>query len=145
MLSYSTYVFQRRVLVTPLHVLRVATDRTIFDTGTVVAADDHGGLGLDSPFRLVDVAPVWRWRAEGRLINARGRTLARIDLELGPWSADDCELVVRPHTSRPDRWGTRRRRRYFTHAQSRIDLVQRLLVASPTRVRVARASTEVTR
>jgi hypothetical protein len=135
MLSYSNYVFQRRVLVPPLQALRVATDRTAFDAGAVVAADEAGGLVVETPFRLIDVSPAWRWRADGRLVNPRGRSVARVELELGPWSADDCELLLRPRTARPDRWGSRRSRRYFDHAQRRVDGVQQLL-ATPANERV---------
>ncbi len=129
MLRYSTYVFARRVVVPPMQALRVATDRAVFGAGAIVAADERGGLVIDEPFRLIDISPAWRWRAEARLVNARGRTVARVELELGPWSTDDCELLLRPRTVHPDRWGARRLRRYFAHAQPRVDGVLHVLVA----------------
>ncbi len=136
MLRYSSYVFQRRLLVPPLQVLRVATDRMVFDRVAVIAADTVGALVVDEPFRLIDVSPAWRWRCVGRLVNKRGRTVARVELELGPWSGDDCELLLRPATMRPDRWGRRRSRHYFEHAGRRADGVQRLLAAPiPERAR----------
>jgi hypothetical protein len=126
MLERQTFVLQRRVLAPHLDALRVATDRR-FGAGGLIAADTEGALRIDEPFRLTDVVPHWRWRATGTLLDQRGRRVARVELEIGPWSADDVELTLRPCARHPERWNGRRCRAYFRHAHRCIDELRVLL------------------
>jgi hypothetical protein len=66
------------------------------------------------------------WHATARLLNRRGRTVARIDIEIGI-GAPGVSIQMRPHTRHPHRWGARRVRRYFALAHDAVDEFERVL------------------
>jgi hypothetical protein len=61
-------------------------------------------------------------RRDGRLLRARGRfkvagrslvPVARVDVEIVPWSANGCEVLVRPVARSFPSWGRARSRRFY--------------------------------
>jgi hypothetical protein len=61
-------------------------------------------------------------RRDGRLLRARGRfrpagrslvPVARVDIEIVPWSAGACEVQVRPVARSVPSWGRARSRRFY--------------------------------
>jgi hypothetical protein len=61
-------------------------------------------------------------RRDGQLLRARGRfrvagrslvPVARVDIEIVPWSADGCEVLVRPVARSVPSWGRARSRRFY--------------------------------
>jgi hypothetical protein len=131
-LEWPTFVLQRRINVAPVHVLRVALDRRLWGRGAVLAHDHDGALQLDAPLRLVDAGRLSVWRAPGRLLTIRGRTVGLVEIEIGLWSPHDTELLVRPRARHPERWSRRRQRRYFVCAHRRADQLTCMLSGIPT-------------
>ena len=66
------------------------------------------------------------WHATARLLNRRGRTVARIDIEIGV-GTPGVSIQMRPHTRHPHRWGARRVRGYFALAHDAADEFERVL------------------
>lgn len=61
-----------------------------------------------------------------------GRTVERVELEIGPWSATATELRLRPAARHPERWSGRRVERYFAEAHRAADaVVARLETLAP--------------
>ena len=79
------------------------------------------GLTFDEPFGFVSSWPRHCWRARGRVSNARGAKIARVEVEFGVWSEGASELSLRPVASRPHRWTGRRQRAYFAAAHETCD------------------------
>ncbi len=126
-LDSPTFIVQRRIHVPSHRVLRTISNPGVFGAGCVLAADSEGSLRLDEAFRRVDLAPRTTWCSDARLLSPAGHTIAVVELELGPWSVDDTEVVIRPRARNPQRWSVRRMRRYFHHAHRRADDIARLL------------------
>lgn len=78
-------------------------------------------LTFDEPFGFVSSWPRHCWRARGRLANARGAKIARVEVEVGVWSDEASELSLRPVASHPYRWTARRQRAYFGAAHEACD------------------------
>jgi len=126
-LDSPTFIVQRRINAPSHRVLRTISNPGVFGAGCVLAADREGSLRLDEAFRRIDLAPRTTWCADARLLVPAGHTIAVVELELGPWSVDDTELLIRPRARNPQRWSVRRMRRYFHHAHRRADDIARLL------------------
>lgn len=78
-------------------------------------------LSFDDGFGFVSSWPRHCWRAPGRLSTARGKKIARVEVEFGTWSDDASELAIRPVAAHPYRWSGRRQRAYFTAAHRACD------------------------
>ena len=50
-----------------------------------------------------------------------------MEIEIGPWSEVDIELLIRPRARHPERWSGRRLRRYFAQAHRSADDLTHLL------------------
>src|SRR5207244_827342 len=88
-----------------------------------------GALVLDSPFRRVIIDPRATWIADATLRTPRGRRIAAVQVEIGPWSAArDTELLVRPVARAPHLWSGAHVRRYFDAAHAAADSLTDLLV-----------------
>jgi hypothetical protein len=122
-----TFIVQRRINAPAHRVLRTISNPEVFGAECVLAADREGSLRLDEAFRRIDLAPRTTWCANARLLSPTSHTIVVVELELGPWSLDDTELVIRPGARNPQRWSVRRMRRYFDHAHRRADDFARLL------------------
>ena len=109
--------------------------RAVFGAGSVVSGDPSGSLLLDEPFRRVDTYREPVWRSHARLLGARGRRIAAVEIEISPWSTVDTQLLLRPRAKNPYRWSGRRMRRYFTHAHRRVDDLTQLLTVNDSRPR----------
>ena len=83
---------------------------------------------FDEPFALRGVPsyPVVQTRA--MLVTPSGRDVAKIAVEIGPWSRTTAsDLLSRPDARRPERWSNRRLSRYFAHAHYAADELADLL------------------
>jgi hypothetical protein len=127
-LTWQTFVLQRRIGAPPEKVLRTIGNSAVFGAGTVLSSDDDGVLRLDEPFRRADAYSEPVWRAHARLLGARRRVIARVEIEISPWSAIDTQLLIRPRARNPERWSGRRLRRYFFQAHRSADELTHLLV-----------------
>ena len=65
------------------------------------------------------------WTANATLCDRRGR-IAPVEIELTVGDQDG-ELVLRPATRKPQRWGKRKLKRYFAAAHPAIDALKREL------------------
>jgi hypothetical protein len=124
-------VLQRRINRPSEHVLRAIANPTLFGTGIFLTDDARGAFVLDEPFRRVDTYAEPTWRAVGRLLDGRRRSLAAVEIEISAWSSIDTQLLIRPRARRPDRWSGRRARAYFACAHRSADAFVRLLAAAP--------------
>ena len=125
--NFSTFVLQRRIN-RPFSVLsRTIANPAIFGANCAVSSS----LRLDSSFRCVEAYPTPVFRADASLLSERGKPMARVEVELSPWSATtDTELVVRPAAAHPERWTATRARRYFAHAHESADSLTALLLTT---------------
>ena len=128
LLDRSTYVLQRRINCPPDAVSRIIANSVVFGPDCVVASDDDGELRLDGAFRPVPGSP-GSLRADAQLVGPR-RRIARVELEISPWSDGATELVLRPSAKHPERWSARRLRSYFVRAHDAADHFARLLFES---------------
>ena len=99
LLDRSTFVLQRRINRPPDAVSRIIANSVVFGPDCVVASDADGELRLDDAFRPVPGSPGYL-RAEAQLVGPR-RRIARVELEISPWSAGATELVLRPSANHP--------------------------------------------
>jgi hypothetical protein len=131
-LSRQTFVLQRRIPTAYPQVERVLNS----DTPPSVELID---LPSAEPFEVVTAWPYHSWRSRGLLRDPDGGRVASVEIELGPWSADATELLLRPAALHPERWSARRQRQYFRVAHAAADdLAAHLeargrLVAEPSR------------
>ena len=156
MLSWSTFVLQRRVNQPFGAVGRVVCDPWLLPGGTQIALDDDAVLRLEEPFAVA--FPVFgvagaSWATHATIRSSRGRVLERVELELNIWDEHATELLVRPSVRSPQHWRAHRLRRYFRLAHLAADALTALLrtntphVESPDRppayagVRAADATT----
>jgi hypothetical protein len=124
----STFVLQRRINRPPDDVSRIIANSAVFGPDCVVASDRDGALRLDDAFRPVAVSPR-TLRAHAQLLGAR-RRIARVEIEISPWSTAATELVLRPSAQHPERWSSRRLQSYFAWAHQAADDFTRLLFQS---------------
>jgi hypothetical protein len=86
------------------------------------------------PRRRIDLEPgrltMAEGRRDGRSLRARGRftftgralvPVARVEIELVPWSAGACEVLVRPMGRWAPSWGRARTRRFYALAHAAAD------------------------
>ena len=128
LLDRSTFVLQRRINRPPDDVSRIIANSAVFGPDCVVASDGDGALRLDDAFRPVAVSP-GSLRANAQLLGVR-RRIARVEIEISPWSAVATELVLRPTARHPERWSSRRLQSYFARAHQGADDLARLLFRS---------------
>jgi hypothetical protein len=106
-------------------------DRTPLVAPELVTLGIDGAADLAEPFR--PMTP-WSgrqsspsWCAQAMLLSTRGRVVATVDIEVSMWSHDTTGLQLRPVARRPERWSSRRIRRYFALAHLAADETARLL------------------
>jgi hypothetical protein len=127
LLTWPTFVVERRVNQPP-QVVQAALRRT--DALTVESRIPLGGDGelcFETPWRPALSWHSLSWRANGRLVNGRGRVVARVEIEVGAWAEDATRLQVRPRARRLERWTGRRIQRYFALAHEAADRTARAL------------------
>jgi hypothetical protein len=133
LLEPATFVLQRRIGRSFEHSQRTVANPAVFGRGSVMCDGPQGTLVLDGPFHRTLVDPRATWIADATLRTPRGRRIAPVQLEVGPWSAiADTELLVRPRTRAPHQWSGRRLRRYFTAAHGAADSLTDLLLHGVT-------------
>lgn len=130
MLTWSTFVLQRRVNQPFGAVGRVVCDPWLLARGTRIRLRDDAFLRLDEPFGVT--FPVFglegaSWLAPASICTHRGRRLERVDIELHAWDEQATELVVRPRARSPHNWPARHMRRYFRLAHESADALIRVL------------------
>jgi len=129
LLEPATFVLQRRILRPFDHSVRTVANPALFGRRSVLCDGPSGSLVLDSPFRRLLVDPRATWIADGVLATPRGRKIAPVQVEIGPWSAGgDTELLLRPVARSPHLWSNGRLRRYFEAAHGAADSLTELLV-----------------
>jgi hypothetical protein len=148
-LEPATFVLQRRITQPFARSQRTIANPAVFGAGSVLAEGPSGSLVLDGPFRpvLVDPRATWLAAASLRAPHGRsagtsdrpsgGRRIAAVEVEIGPWSADSTELLLRPVARAPHLWSGRRLCRYFAAAHAGADALTALLLhGEPVRVPV---------
>ena len=127
MLDWQTFVLQRRINRPSQEVLHAISNPAVFGSGAVLSSDANGALRLAGPFWHVARFGRSAWRANAHLLRKDGRRLAAVEIEIGPWSEVDSELLIRPRARHPERWSGRRLRRYFAQAHRSADDLTHLL------------------
>jgi hypothetical protein len=119
------FVLERRIN-QPLPLVNTAVSTGLpFLADSEISLGSHGTLKTDTPLRRTLGSFDMAWRSEARLLAPRGRVVARIQIELDAWSADATRLQIRPVAQHPERWSTRRLRRYFDLAHFAADQTAR--------------------
>jgi hypothetical protein len=131
LLDWQTYVLQRRINRPSEHVLRAIANPELFGPGIFLTDDAQGAFVLDERFHRIDAYSEPVWRAVGRLLDGRRRSLGAVEIEISAWSSIDTQLLIRPRARRPERWSGRRTRSYFACAHRSADGFVRLLAATP--------------
>ena len=126
LLNWPTFVIERRVNQPPQAVQAGLRERRSRSTPTS-GSGPVGALHLETPWRPALCWHSLSWRANGRLVNGRGRLVARVEIEVGEWSEDSTRLQVRPRARRLERWTGRRIQRYFALAHDAADQTARRL------------------
>jgi hypothetical protein len=124
-LTRSAFVIERRIN-QPLTAIGFALSNRR-ELMKILARDEHGGLLLDGPLRPIPRARQPSWRATGKLISARGRPAARIEVHVELCNGEAGRLQVRPLARHPERWGRRRLRCYFGLAHLAADQAGRAI------------------
>lgn len=123
------FVLERRINI-PLHAIQTALDSKSVPS-TTARREFSAGLLLDAPFRpRSDRWSEWSlrsWSATGMLITDRCNSVARVEIEIGPWSDAATRLELRLLEGHPQRWGQRRLHRYFRLAHLAADQTARTL------------------
>jgi hypothetical protein len=134
-LEPATFVLQRRIVRPFAQSQCTIANPAVFGPGCVLAEGPSGSLVLDGVFRRIVLDPRATWIAEATLATPRGRRIAAVQVEIGPWSADDTELLLRPVARAPHLWSGHRLRRYFAAAHAAADALTALLLhGDPVRV-----------
>jgi hypothetical protein len=128
-LNGSNFVLERRVNRPPDAVVKTLRDPATVAPANGFALGDGGRLLVDSTLRPSPPTIVGHesWRTTGRLLNDRGRLVARLDIEVSAWTPGSVVIQLRPLDRRTHRWGTRRTHRYFTLAHAGADRLEHLL------------------
>jgi hypothetical protein len=125
--TFSTFVLQRRINQPFDVVSHTIANPAIFGADCVVSSSPQGAIRLESAFRGAGPA----FRADATLLNARGKRVAGVEVEVSAWSAAaDTELLIRPIAKHPERWTGPRARRYFAHAHQSADGLTALLLTT---------------
>jgi hypothetical protein len=128
-LSAHSFVLERWIDKPSFPVADVLRDPSVVAPASGFALGGGGTLLFDeAPESAVSriVRRYESWYATARLLNRRGRTVARIDIEIGV-GTPGVSIQMRPHTRHPHRWGARRIRRYFALAHDAVDELERVL------------------
>ena len=143
-LAPANFVLQRRIVRPFAESQCTIANPAVFGAGSVLAEGPSGSLVLDGPFRRIVLDPRATWIADASLTmpcgksrgTRPGRRIAAVQVEIGPWSADDTELLLRPVARAPHLWSGRRLRNYFEAAHAAADALTALLLhGEPVRVR----------
>jgi hypothetical protein len=140
MLTWSTFVLQRRVNQPFGAVGRVVCDPWLLPEGTRINLDDDTVLRLEQPFGVTFPVFGWEgasWLAPASICNQHGRCLEHIEIELNAWDEQATELVVRPRARSPYNWHARHLRRYFRLAHEAADALTQVLATDTPRLRPA--------
>lgn len=127
LLNWPTFVIERRVNQPPQAVQAGLRKSDALAVDTRIALGPIGALQLETPWRPALCWHSLSWRANGRLVNSRGRLVARVEIEVGEWSHDATRLQLRPRARRLERWTGRRIKRYFALAHDAADQTARRL------------------
>lgn len=126
----SRFVLERWVNQPSQAVADVLRDQSIVTPPSGFALGDDGTLFVDEAPRRssLPIAPGYElWRATARLLSGRRRLVARLDIEIGIRAPGSVLVQLRPLDRRPQRWSTRRTRRYFALAHAGADRLEALL------------------
>ena len=130
MLDGSNFVLERRVNRPTRAVARRLRDHSTIAPAAGFALGREGTLfveGTPRPSSNPIVPGHESWRTTGRLLSARGRRVARVDIEISTWTPGSVSIQLRPLDRRSRRWSARRARRYFALAHAGADRLERLL------------------
>jgi hypothetical protein len=140
MLTWSTFVLQRRVNQPFGAVGRVVCDPWLLAEGTRIDIGDDAQLRLDEPFGVTFPAfglEGASWWAPASICTRRGRRVEHVEIELNQWDEHATELVVRPRAKSPYNWRARHVRRYFRLAHHAADALTRVLATDTPRLEPA--------
>jgi hypothetical protein len=122
-LPWPAFVLQRRINA-PLATLEdLVCDHDRIDAGAPIALAD-AGLSAEFESRFGLVFPPFGVECTSWRATVAGRDAWRteqLEVELNIWSRGATELLVRPVSTRPHRWGDRRTARYFRVAHASAD------------------------
>jgi hypothetical protein len=140
MLTWSTFVLQRRVNQPFGAVGRVVCDPWLLARGTRVNLTGDAVLRFEEPFGVT--FPVFglegaSWHAPATICTRRGRRLEAVEIELNAWDEHASELLVRPRARSPYNWRARHVRRYFRLAHEAADALTRVLATDTPRIEPA--------
>jgi hypothetical protein len=133
------FVLERRINIPLSRIETALNDNTV--PRTSARLEFSAGLLLDAPF--LPRTDAWpgssgrSWSATGVLITDRCRSVARVEIEIGPWSQNATRLELRPVAQHPHRWSQRRLHRYFRLAHLAADQTASTLTQTaqhPTRM-----------
>ena len=141
LINAPSFVIQRRIAC-PLSAVHAGlADRTPLTMPEPAPLGTDGYADISAPFQpiapLSGRQPTPSWRAPASLLTSRRRVVATVEIEVSMWSHGTTELILRPDARHPERWSSRRIRRYFALAHLTADETARLLV------RRARATREL--
>jgi GNAT superfamily N-acetyltransferase len=130
MLNESNFVLERRVNRPTRAVARRLRDQSTIAPADGFALGTDGTLFVDGTPRPSS-NPIFHghesWRTTARLLTARGRHVAHLDIEISTWSPGSVSLQLRPVDRNSRRWGARRVRRYFELAHAAADRLEQIL------------------
>jgi GNAT superfamily N-acetyltransferase len=130
MLNGSTFVLERRVNRPTRAVAKRLRDQSAIAPVGGFTLGTEGTLLVDGtprPSSKPIVAGHQSWQTTARLLTARGRHVARLEVEISTWTPGSMLLQLRPTERNPQRWSARRTRRYFALAHAGADRLERLL------------------
>ena len=125
--DWLTFELQRRVNQPFDYAGKALADSAVLDTGLTIGLDELGLLVLQAPFRTAPFPYEHALQAPAVLTSSRGRRVAAVKLEVTPWSRDATALALRPLSTRPDHWSSRRMQHYFALGHLGVDAVARIL------------------
>ncbi len=130
MLNESNFVLERRVNRPTRAIARRLRDQSTIAPAAGFALGGEGTLFVDGTPRPSSNPIIHgheSWRTTARLLTARGRHVAHLDIEISTWTAGSVLLQLRPVDHNARRWGARRMRRYFELAHAAADRLEQIL------------------
>jgi hypothetical protein len=110
-------VLQRR-LPTPFQRLRLLLTNPVATSALRTAT----AMRFEEPFALAGTPTYPIVQARASLVTPAGKSIAKIAMEVGPWSRTaDSDFLLRPDARHPERWSSRHLHRYFAHAHAAAD------------------------
>jgi len=126
-----TFVVQRRINHPLADVQRGLADRVALVPDGILDLGADGFLQLAEPMRPMTPyssrQPLPTWCAPALLLTPGWRPVAPVELEVSMWSHEATSLALRPAARHPERWSSRRLRRYFALAHAGADATARLV------------------